>query len=260
MQHSELRRAVTLTELAPSPYVSIKKVSLVDIKVFATFDEFHLLPFQAIKEKSKCHRWKDRRTDGRKDVKTESPPPQQTYFAGGVISSELGSHCPPPSPLPPPSMSFIHQIVLKIQCKSTRPWNIGHAELHVHVLSSSTGMMFIHHIPYKISVKSTSPWNKDHCDLHLCGCERSGHTDSMSQSMMFIHQIVLRSMAKSLNHEMFMLMSMVPSYWLIIPKYHPSNTIQDTRQNHWTENIGHCDLLLFWCQRLCHTALLSQRH
>ena len=46
LQHSELQRAVTLTELAPSPYVSIIKVHLADIKVFEKFDEFQLLPFQ----------------------------------------------------------------------------------------------------------------------------------------------------------------------------------------------------------------------
>ena len=35
----ELQRAVTLTELAPSPYFSIINVHLVDINVFAKFDE-----------------------------------------------------------------------------------------------------------------------------------------------------------------------------------------------------------------------------
>ena len=35
----ELQRAITLTELAPSPYFSITNVHLVDINVFAKFDE-----------------------------------------------------------------------------------------------------------------------------------------------------------------------------------------------------------------------------
>ena len=44
------QRAVTLTELAPSPYFSSLKEHLVDIKVFENFDEFQSLDFQDIKE------------------------------------------------------------------------------------------------------------------------------------------------------------------------------------------------------------------
>ena len=49
---------VTLTELAPSPYVSIIKVHLADIKVSEKFGEFQLQSFQdtCIKEKPKCQR------------------------------------------------------------------------------------------------------------------------------------------------------------------------------------------------------------
>ena len=50
----ELQRAVTLTELAPSPYISIINVHLVDINVFAKSDEIPSLPFQDI-EKPKRH-------------------------------------------------------------------------------------------------------------------------------------------------------------------------------------------------------------
>ena len=40
----ELQRAITLTELAPSPYFSIINVHLVDINVFAKSDEIPALP------------------------------------------------------------------------------------------------------------------------------------------------------------------------------------------------------------------------
>ena len=52
----ELQRAITLTELAPSPYFSITNVHLVDINVFAKSDEIPSLPVQVIKEKLKCCR------------------------------------------------------------------------------------------------------------------------------------------------------------------------------------------------------------
>ena len=45
-----------LTELAPSPYFSIINVHLVNINVFAKFDEIPSLPVQIIKEKPKCLR------------------------------------------------------------------------------------------------------------------------------------------------------------------------------------------------------------
>ena len=50
-----LQRAITLTELAPSPYLSIINVHLVDINVFAKSDEIQSLPVQVIKEKPNCH-------------------------------------------------------------------------------------------------------------------------------------------------------------------------------------------------------------
>ena len=62
-----LQRAITLTELVPSPYFSIINVHLVDINVLGKFFEIPSLPFQDI-EKPK-HR-------GRMDnVKTVCPPP-----------------------------------------------------------------------------------------------------------------------------------------------------------------------------------------
>ena len=47
----ELQRAITLTELASSPYFSIINVHLVNINVFAKSDEIPSLPVQVIKEK-----------------------------------------------------------------------------------------------------------------------------------------------------------------------------------------------------------------
>ena len=46
----ELQRAITLIELAPSPYFSITciNVHLVDINVFAKFDEIPSLPVEVI--------------------------------------------------------------------------------------------------------------------------------------------------------------------------------------------------------------------
>ena len=52
----ELQRAITVKELAPSPYFSIINVHLVDINVFAKFYEIPSLPFQDI-EKPKHHGW-----------------------------------------------------------------------------------------------------------------------------------------------------------------------------------------------------------
>ena len=69
------------TELAPSPYFSIKNVHLVDINVFAKFDEIRSLPFQDIKERPIGRGQKDRRTY----VKIVYPPTPHKQFAGGII-------------------------------------------------------------------------------------------------------------------------------------------------------------------------------
>ena len=60
----ELQRAITLTELAPSPYFSIINVYLVDINVFEKFNEIPSLPFQET-EKPKCHERTDRQCENR---------------------------------------------------------------------------------------------------------------------------------------------------------------------------------------------------
>ena len=84
----ELQRAITLTELAPSPYFSIINVHLVDINVFAKFYEIPSLLFQDI-EKPKCRG----QTNRRMDVKTVYAlqtvyPQQQTHFVGGEGGGE----------------------------------------------------------------------------------------------------------------------------------------------------------------------------
>ena len=67
----------------------------------------------------------------------------------------------------------------------------------------------------------------------------SCHTDSYSESMMFIHQTVFKIKAKFSGPSQWptnIWRSDVGSYWLIIPKYNvqPLNSFQDIRQNHWT--------------------------
>ena len=50
----KLQRAITLTELAPSPHFSTINIHLVGINVFAKCDKIPSLPVQVIKEKQKC--------------------------------------------------------------------------------------------------------------------------------------------------------------------------------------------------------------
>ena len=71
----KLQRAITLTELAPSPYFSIINVHLVNINVFTKSDEIPSLPVQVIKAKPQCCRV--RLTKGN-NSKTLAPSP---YFS-----------------------------------------------------------------------------------------------------------------------------------------------------------------------------------
>ena len=73
MLRVDLQRAITLKELAPSPYFSSINVHLVDIDVFDKFYEIPSLPFQDIENQNVA----DRQT---KSVYT--PPPPHTQFAG----------------------------------------------------------------------------------------------------------------------------------------------------------------------------------
>ena len=53
MSQIESQRAITLKELAPSPYFSTINILLMDINVFAKFYGITSLPFQDI-EKPEC--------------------------------------------------------------------------------------------------------------------------------------------------------------------------------------------------------------
>ena len=69
----ELQRAITLTELAPSPYFSIINVHLVDINVFAKSDEIPSMPVQVIKEKPNCRRLRIKKGSNSKKKLAPSP-------------------------------------------------------------------------------------------------------------------------------------------------------------------------------------------
>ena len=77
-----ITKAITLTELAPSPYFSIINVHLVDINVFSRFDEIPSLPVPDNKKKPK----RRRRTDGRKDRWTE------VVFSGMTLLNERAQY------------------------------------------------------------------------------------------------------------------------------------------------------------------------
>ena len=127
-----------------------------------------------------------------------------------------------------PTMLFIHQIILKILSKITRPWNIGHVDLYLFFWGQSLG-----------------------------------HTESLSENMTLIHQNSLGNIRQ--NHwtmkyrsqwPSVILRSNVVSYWLIIPNndVHTSNSLQDIciRQISGPWNISHSDLHLFWGQTFDH--------
>ena len=105
-----------------------------------------------------------------------------------------------------PTMMFIHQIILKILSKITRPWNIGHVDLYLL-------------------------WGRSLC-----------HTVSLSEKMPLMHHSLgdIRQShwtMKYRSHRLtFILRSNIRSYWPLIPKYdvHTSNSLQDVMQNHWT--------------------------
>ena len=58
VRDKELQSAITLTKLAPSPFYYNTNVQLVDINVFARFDEIPTLSVQDILEKNKMS-WKN---------------------------------------------------------------------------------------------------------------------------------------------------------------------------------------------------------
>ena len=81
--HLELQREITLIELAPSSYFSVKSICLAYMNRFARFDENPAVTLQDIKETKRYGRTHTR-TD---NVKTVHPP--QTKFAGGINTKSV---------------------------------------------------------------------------------------------------------------------------------------------------------------------------
>ena len=110
-------------------------------------------------------------------------------------------------------------------------------------------IMFIHQIILKILSKITRPLNIGHVDLYLFWGQGLGHTFSLSENMTLIHQIVthpsnslwdIRQNQWTIKYRSqwhtFILRSWVRSYWFIIPNndVHTWNSLQAIRHNHWT--------------------------
>ena len=134
--------------------------------------------------------------------------------------------------------------------------------MYVSHWSIIPNMIFIHQIILKILRKITRPWNIGHVDLYLLWGQSLGHTVSLSNNMTLMHQIVLGDIKQShwtmkyrSQRPTFILRSNVGSYGPFIPKYgvHTSNSLQDVRQNHWTIKYRSHDLYLFWGKTLGHT-------
>ena len=101
-----------------------------------------------------------------------------------------------------PTMMFIHQIILKILSKITRPWNIDHVDLFTLRSKFGSHCLII--------------WIYDTHASNSLGDIRQSHW----------------TMKYRLHRPTFILRSNVRSYWLLIPKY--DNSLQDVTQNHWT--------------------------
>ena len=87
-------------------------------------------------------------------------------------------------------MTCIHAILFKIWSKITRLWNMGHRQILVMVsmIASHQSLLFIHETHFQKWSKITGLWNIDHCHLYLLRGQSLCHTDSLSESMMLIHQ------------------------------------------------------------------------
>ena len=103
-------------------------------------------------------------------------------------------------------MMFIHQIILKILSKITRPWNIGHVDIFTLRPKFGSYCLII--------------WKYDTHASNSVRDIRQNHWTMKYRS----------------HGPTFILRSNVGSYWPIIPKYdtHTSNSLQDVPQNHWT--------------------------
>ena len=113
-----------------------------------------------------------------------------------------------------PTMMFIHQIILKILSKITRPWHIGHVDLFTLRSKFGSHCLII--------------WKYDTHASSSLGDIRQNHWTMKYRS----------------HRHTFILRSNVGSYWLIIPMYyvHISNSLQDINKTTVPWNIGHSDL------------------
>ena len=76
--HLELRREITLIELAPSPYFFVQSICLAYINMFARFEENPAMTLQDIKETKRYGR-----TDARTDGQRENSIPTTNKVCGG---------------------------------------------------------------------------------------------------------------------------------------------------------------------------------
>ena len=127
-----------------------------------------------------------------------------------------------------PTMMFIHQIILTILNKITRPWNIGHVDIY---LKSKFG---------------------SHC---LIIWKYDTHASNNLEDIRQNHW----TMKYKSHRPIFIFRSNVGSYWPIIPNYdvHISNSVHDIRQNHraftsWPTSQCHkAEPCLTSCLRKC---------
>ena len=79
-KHLVIQRAITLIELAPSPYFFVLSICLAYINMLARFDENPAMTLQDIKETKRYGRT-DTGTDGQRENSIPT-----TKFAGGIIT------------------------------------------------------------------------------------------------------------------------------------------------------------------------------
>ena len=124
-----------------------------------------------------------------------------------------------------PTMMFIHQIILKILSKITRPRNIGHVDSHLLWKQSHWTMKYRSHRPTFIlrsNVRLYWPLIPKYY-VHT--------SNSLQEITQNLWAIKYRS-----QWPIFILRYNFGSYWLIIPNnnVHASNSLQGIRQNYWT--------------------------
>ena len=135
----------------------------------------------------------------------------------------------------PNSLQDIRKSQWTMKYRSQWPTNFLAKMLDHYTVSPSQSMMFIHQIVFKIQCKITRPWNIGHSDIQLFWGQTLEHTDSYSQSMMFMHQESSRQ-----NHWSkipFILRSSTGSYRLIIPKYTSQKKLNRS-STPWTQSVS----------------------